>query len=203
MLSLTAGLRPADSRGRLSPHILFFKTKIPHLEVLFMRKGIVNLLLLILVLSVCFVHAQSSSVPASRLAHIRHGINLSEWFAQVYDPKGYTKEHFESWTTASDIALIKSAGFDHVRLSVNPKPMMDAMHRQDRGAEYFGYLDAAMKMILDAGLAVELDMHPDSDFKERLAKEDDFVRALCRFLEHGGAALLFVGRGSRVLRNSE
>ena len=30
----------------------------------------------------------------SRLAHIRHGINLSEWFAQVYDPKGYTKEHF-------------------------------------------------------------------------------------------------------------
>ena len=32
--------------------------------------------------------------------------------------------------------------------------------------EYFGYLDAAMKMILDAGLAVELDMHPDSDFKD-------------------------------------
>jgi len=36
----------------------------------------------------------TSTVPASRLAHIRHGINLSEWFAQVYDPKGYTKEHF-------------------------------------------------------------------------------------------------------------
>ena len=146
-----------------------------------MRKGIVNLLLLILVLSVCFVHAQSPSVPASRLAHIRHGINLSEWFAQVYDSKGYTKEHFASWTTASDIALIKSAGFDHVRLSVNPKPMMDAMQRQDRGAEYFGYLDAAMKMILDAGLAVELDMHPDSDFKERLAKEDDFVQRFADF----------------------
>ena len=32
-----------------------------------------------------------SSVPAARLAHMRHGINLSEWFAQVYDPKGYTK----------------------------------------------------------------------------------------------------------------
>src|SRR3989442_768217 len=117
-----------------------------------------------------------SSVPAARLAHIRHGINLSEWFAQVYDPKGYTKEHFESWTTASDIALIKSAGFDHVRLSVNPQPMMDAMRRHDVSAEYFGYLDAAVKMILDAGLAVELDMHPNSDFKERLAKEDDFVQ---------------------------
>jgi endoglucanase len=147
-----------------------------------MRRGIANLLfVLFFTSSVCFLQAQSSSVPASRLAHIRHGINLSEWFAQVYDPKGYTKEHFESWTTAPDIALIKSAGFDHVRLSVNPKPVMDAMHRQDRGAEYFGYLDAAMKMILDAGLAVELDMHPDSDFKERLAKEDDFVQRFADF----------------------
>jgi len=46
-----------------------------------------------------------SSVPAARLAHIRRGINLSEWFAQVYDPKGYTKEHFETTITAADVAL--------------------------------------------------------------------------------------------------
>ena len=122
-----------------------------------------------------------SAVPASRLAHIRHGINLSEWFAQVYDPKGYTKEHFENWTTASDMALIKSAGFDHVRLSVNPQPMMDAARRHNGGAEYFGSLDAAVKMNLDAGLAVEIDMHPDSDFKARLAKEDDFVERFADF----------------------
>ncbi len=119
--------------------------------------------------------ATQSSVPASRLAHIRHGTNLSAWFAQVYDPKGYTKEHLQTWTTSADIALIKSAGFDHVRLSVNPQPMMDAGRRRGGTEEYFGYLDAAVKMILDAGLAVELDMHPDSDFKARLAKEDDFV----------------------------
>lgn len=117
----------------------------------------------------------ASSVPASRLAHLRHGINLSEWFAQVWDPKGYTREHFQSWTTASDISLITSAGFDHVRLSVNPQPMMDAAKRQGGTAEYFGYLDAAVKMILEAGLAVEIDMHPDSDFKARLAQDDDFV----------------------------
>jgi endoglucanase len=130
-----------------------------------------------------FANAQSSSpssVLASRLGHLRHGINLSEWFAQVYDPKGYTKEHFETWTTASDIALIKAAGFDHVRLSVNPQPMMDAARRPGGSAEYFGYLDAAMKMILDAGLAVQLDMHPDSDFKARL-KEDDFVERFADF----------------------
>jgi endoglucanase len=124
--------------------------------------------------------AQLSSVPAARLAHIRHGINLSEWFAQVYDPKGYTKEHFQNWTTASDIALIKSMGFDHVRLSVNPQPIMDASRRSGGAAEYLGSLDAAIKMILDAGLAVELDMHPDSDFKARL-KEDDFVARFADF----------------------
>lgn len=122
-----------------------------------------------------------TSVPASRLAHLRHGINLSEWFAQVYDPKGYTKEHFESWTTPTDIALIKSAGFDHVRLSVNPQPLMDAASRSGGTAEYFGYLDSAVKMILDAGLAVELDVHPESDFKARLAKEDEFVERFADF----------------------
>src|ERR1035438_3394507 len=69
--------------------------------------------------------APTCSVPAARLAHIRHGVNLSGWFAQVYDAKGYRKEHLQTWTTATDIALIKSAGFDHVRLSVNPQPFMD------------------------------------------------------------------------------
>jgi endoglucanase len=145
------------------------------------RKGIAVLLFLA---CVSFTLAQtakvSSSVSASRLAHIRHGINLSEWFAQVYDPKGYTKDHFQSWTTAADIALIQSAGFDHVRLSVNPQPMMDAARRHDGTAEYFSYLDAAVKMILDSGLAVEIDMHPDSDFKAKLS-EDDFVERFADF----------------------
>lgn len=122
----------------------------------------------------------ASSVPASRLAHLRRGINLSEWFAQVWDPKGYTKEHFQAWITADDIALIKSDGFDHVRLSINPQPLMDAIEHRDGGAEYFNYLDAAVKMILDAGLAVEIDMHPDSDFKARL-KDDDFVERFADF----------------------
>jgi endoglucanase len=125
--------------------------------------------------------APLSSVPASRLAHLRRGINLSEWFAQVYDPRGYTKEHFQTWTTPDDIALIKSAGFDHVRLSVNPQPIMDAERAgPDAEKEYFGYLDHAVKMILDAGLAVELDIHPDSDFKTRL-KDDEFVERFADF----------------------
>src|ERR1700735_3626043 len=98
--------------------------------ILIRKWAIFFLLLLCAGLAVAQSSTESlTAVPASRLAHIRHGINLSEWFAQVYDPKGYTKEHFETWTTASDIALIKSMGFDHVRLSVNPQPIMDASRR--------------------------------------------------------------------------
>jgi endoglucanase len=123
----------------------------------------------------------ASAVPASRVAHLRRGINASEWFAQVYDKRGYTKEHFQDWTTAEDIALMKSMGFDHVRLSVNPQPMMPNHRPDEISAEYFGYLDAAVKMILDQGMAVVIDLHPESDFKARLTKDDSFVQEFADF----------------------
>ena len=114
-------------------------------------------------------------VAQRRAQHLRHGVNLSEWFAQVYDSRGYTKEHFENWTTAQDILLIRQMGFDHVRLSVNPAPMFRHNHADDLPADYLGYLDSAVKMILDQGLAVIIDVHPEADFKEKLAGNSAFV----------------------------
>ena len=111
----------------------------------------------------------------ARVGKLKRGINASEWFAQMYDKRGYTKEHFQAWVTAEDIALVKSMGFDHVRLGVNPQPMFDEHEPNKIPAEYLGYLDAAVKMILDHGLAVVIDVHPESDFKARLAKDDAFV----------------------------
>jgi aryl-phospho-beta-D-glucosidase BglC (GH1 family) len=115
------------------------------------------------------------------MVRLRHGINASNWFAQVYDSRGYTREHFQSWTTKEDIALIKSMGFDHVRLSVNPQPMMVNHRAGEISEENLGYLDAAMKMILDHGLAVVVDLHPESDFKTRLTKDDSFVQEFADF----------------------
>jgi endoglucanase len=129
-------------------------------------------------LTVTVGFAQTARDPGTaqrRAAHLRHGINLSEWFAQVYDQKGYTKEHFETWNTAQDIALIRAMGFDHVRLSVNPQPMFRRNQADHIPADYLSYLDAAMKMILDQGLAVIIDIHPESDFKQKLATDDSFV----------------------------
>jgi aryl-phospho-beta-D-glucosidase BglC (GH1 family) len=125
--------------------------------------------------------APASAVPAARLAVLRHGINASEWFAQVYDKRGYTKEHFQTWTTQEDIALIRSMGFDHVRLSVNPQPMMPNHSPDEIPGDYLSSLDQAVKMILDQGLAVVIDLHPESDFKARLNKDDTFVEEFSDF----------------------
>ena len=116
-----------------------------------------------------------SGIAQRHAQRLRHGINLSEWFAQVYDQRGYTKEHFETWNTAQDIALIKAMGFDHVRLSVNPQPMFRHGQADRIPADYLGYLDSAVQMILDHGLAIILDVHPESDFKQKLATDDSFV----------------------------
>jgi endoglucanase len=132
------------------------------------------------------LRAQTSAMDAPgvaerRATRLRHGINASGWFAQVYDPKGYTKEHFETAITAEDVALIKSMGFDHVRLSVNPQPLFPMNRPTAIRPDYLGLLDNAVKMILDRGLSVVIDIHPESDFKEKLAKNDDSVQQFADF----------------------
>ena len=145
-------------------------------------------------IAICLVFLSFSSAGQSktslaqeRATHLRRGINLSEWYAQVYDPRGYTQEHLTKWVSADDIALIKSMGFDHVRLSINPEPMMRHNMADQIPQEYLGYLDSAVKMILSHGLAVILDMHPESEFKAKLVQQDssveqfsDFWRAFAR-----------------------
>lgn len=96
-----------------------------------------------------------------------------------------------------DIALIKALGFDHVRLRVNPKPMWQRKDADDIPAEYLGYLDAAVKMILDKDLAVVIDIHPSGEFKEKLPTDAaveqfaDFWRALAKHYSTGDPERVF------------
>lgn len=119
--------------------------------------------------------AQDTSLAFRRAEHLRHGINLSHWYSQVFDPKGYTKEHFDTYDTAQDMALIKSMGFDHVRFTLNCQPMFQRGEADRIPADYLAMVDSAVKMILDQGLAVVIDIHPESDFKAKLATDDVFV----------------------------
>jgi len=119
--------------------------------------------------------SQDTPLAFKRAQHLRHGINLSHWFSQVFDPKGYTKEHFDAYDTAQDIALIKAMGFDHVRFTLNCDPMFRRGQADRIPAEYLAMVDAAVKMILDQNLNVIIDIHPESDFKQKLSSDDSFV----------------------------
>jgi endoglucanase len=126
-------------------------------------------------------NAADGGVAERRLARLRRGINISDWLAQVADPAGYTKEHFETTITARDLDLIAGMGFDHVRLSVDPRPMFHARQADQITAEDLANLDAAVRMILDRGMAVEIVIFPDAEFKQRLATDDEFVEQFADF----------------------
>ena len=122
-----------------------------------------------------------TGVAERRVGHLRRGINISDWLAQVGDSAGYSKEHFETAITAHDLDLIQAMGFDHVRLSVDPRPMFHARQADQIAPEDRQYLDAAVKMILDRGLAVEIEIFADGEFKQKLATDDEFVEQFADF----------------------
>jgi hypothetical protein len=75
-----------------------------------------RIILAFLLLPPLFAAAQLQDIAARR-AHLLHrGVNASMWFAQAED---YSPARLRSYTTADDIALMHSMGFDHVRLSID------------------------------------------------------------------------------------
>ena len=147
-----------------------------------------NQLSLTLVLAVAILtHLSNAAVVAqekpvnlpSRFAHLRHGVNLSHWFSQSAD---YSRGHLDTHTTAQDIALIKSLGFDHVRFPIEPAPLMaDTPDPSILNSNYLGYVDNALDMILAAGLAVVIDIHPSDEFKLRMARDERSIEAFGKF----------------------
>src|SRR5258708_11151932 len=131
--------------------------------------------LLVALISASFLLAQDASLANRRAETLRRGINLSHWFAQAGDPKNYTKEHFDAYDTAQDMALIKAMGFSHVRFTLTCDPMFRRRQADRIPPEYLAMVDAAVKMILGHGLAIIIDIHPESDFKQKLVADDSFV----------------------------
>jgi endoglucanase len=140
----------------------------------------------------------SFGVPASRLARLRRGINLSHWFAQA-PRRDYSEAHLKTHTTDRDVALIKSLGFDHVRFTIEPAPLIDVSDHARLQPEYLSRLDGALDMLLASGLGVVVDIHPSDDFKIKLRTDDhvvaafiDFWRALARHLSARDPERLFL-----------
>src|SRR4030095_161666 len=99
---------------------------------------------------------------AARFGRLRRGVNLSHWVSHAAN---YSKSHLDTHTTAQDIALIKSMGFDHVRFPLEPAPLLsDTPDPAILNATYLQYIDNALDMILATGLAVVVDIHPSDEF---------------------------------------
>ena len=89
-------------------------------------------------------------------------------------------------------------GFDHVRFTVEPAPLMNANDPSSLRSEYLRYFDAALDMILAKGLAVIVDIHPSDEFKARLKNDRDvenfakFWRALAEHLSKRNPEMVFL-----------
>jgi endoglucanase len=140
----------------------------------FIRPVLVSVLLtLVAAVSWAAAPVPASGVPPARLEKLTQGINLSHWFGQ--GPRGYPRQHLESYNTAADMALIKSLGFRHVRWTFNEATVVLNDKPGELDPEKLKVFDAALDMMLAAGLAVIVDFHPEDDYKHAVEKNDAAV----------------------------
>jgi endoglucanase len=105
-----------------------------------------------------------------RAQHLRHGINASEWFAQT---SNYSAEQTNKYTDDADIALMAQLGFDNVRLSIDAAPLTRSLFGRD--TDFMARLDHAVDQMLAKGMAVQIDIHPESDYKKRVSTTGEGV----------------------------
>jgi endoglucanase len=116
--------------------------------------------------------AAEVKVAFSRAQHLRRGINASEWFAQK--PGRYSAAETSAYTDDADIALMAQIGFDNVRLSIDAAPLRQGFFEQDP-TNFIGRLDHAVDQMLARGMAVQIDIHPESDYKKAVSTTGEGV----------------------------
>jgi aryl-phospho-beta-D-glucosidase BglC (GH1 family) len=110
----------------------------------------------------------------ARARRLRHGINASEWFAQ--SAGDYSAARTDRYTDGADIVLMAKLGFDNVRLSIDPVPLeRSPLNQEGFNADFLARLDRAVDAMLSNGLAVQIDIHPEEDYKQRIKAGSDAV----------------------------
>jgi endoglucanase len=116
---------------------------------------------------------QTNDLAFQRANHLRRGINTSDWFAQSND---YSVQRLRTFTTPDDIRLIHHLGFDHIRLSIDPDPLLAWQRKQPNGIAFLEELDAIVNLAIEQKLAVVIDIHPQSHYKQSLLQGDEPVQ---------------------------
>ncbi len=122
-------------------------------------------------------HGASRQTAFARAQHLKRGINASEWFAQ--SPSDYSATRTNRYIDAQDIALMARLGFDNVRLSIDAAPLeQPPLGKEGLNADFLARLDRAVDTMLAHGLAVQIDLHPQDSYKQRLGTSDEAVDRL-------------------------
>ncbi|PMP88354.1 MAG: hypothetical protein C0183_01025 [Roseiflexus castenholzii] len=116
-------------------------------------------------------------VPANRLARLARGVNMSHWFAQA----PFSRTTLQSRHAADEFRTLRRVGLTHVRFPLDPYVLFSERNPARLDPDRLPLLDAALDMILQADLAVIVELHPEDRFVDRLATDDGFVDAVVQF----------------------
>jgi endoglucanase len=137
--------------------------------------------LVVVVPAVAQDHDADLKTAFARAEHLKRGINVSHWFSQ--NAQDYSAHHTDTETTSDDIATIASLGFDNVRLSIDATPLEQSF-RGGSGGDFLPRLDKAVDEILATGMAVQIDLHPEEQFKEQVRTNNAAVDRLVILWRH-------------------
>jgi endoglucanase len=117
--------------------------------------------------------ASAGDIPPPAL---KHGINLSNWFADAGRQP----------LAAADFERIKNAGFDHVRIPINPESLGFSLSEGSTGRVLFDFtnLDAAIGKARDKGLSVIIDIHPSDSFMAMMEMDPRAEAGLIALWQH-------------------
>ena len=110
---------------------------------------------------------------------LRRGTNIAAWLTG-------TNRSIDG----HDFLLIKNAGFDFVRLPVDPKLLHYDLNSDTPADQQLSFtqVDKAIALASNGGLAVVLDIHPDDQFKLAIEKSgtaaDHFVEFWTALAKH-------------------
>jgi len=127
----------------------------------------------------CGAQAQAGKgIAFERAEHLKRGVNLSSFYAQTRD---ISQARLDAYMTVGDMRALKAAGFDHVRLSINPALLIASPKTGTLRDGPMASLDKTVGQLLDAGLNVLLDIHAEEDWKAALTHGDDGASNLYAF----------------------
>jgi hypothetical protein len=113
--------------------------------------------------------SHEGGVTARRALLLNRGVNLSGWYGGWGE---YSPAHLSTWTTPADLAFIRAAGLQYVRLCIDPVQLTAGGFDSADSTAALARLDKSIDDILAVGLGLSITVFPKSDYKQALLTPD-------------------------------